>query len=667
MALTIDERTCQNLRESLQHEWLETNGIGGYASGTLVGCNTRKYHGLLVASLTEPAGRFVLLSKYEDSVLAEGREVSLSCNRYPGVFHPDGYRHLNEFRLDEGPVFRYRIGEVVIRKRLLMVEGENTVLARYDLVESPHPVTLRLRPLLAFRRHHELKREDGVIRTATKAVDRGFVIHPYPGLPPLSIQTSLPSAFAPAPDWYRRFEYLREAERGYDHHEDLFMPGTMDIALEPGGSVVVSASVTRREAPSPQFWEQELARRRAEAELDRQAVRPGRDVPTAALLPSLIRAGRHFVIRTPSPDARPTIIAGYPWFDDWGRDTLISLPGLTFCSGRPDPGVSILKSMGPHERNGLIPNFFGAHPDQNAYNCVDASLWYCWAVQQMLAWTGDPATVRAHFWPVMQRILNAFMRGTVNDVFMAEDGLLHAGNPSTQLTWMDAKVRGVPVTSRHGFAVEINALWYNALCFAGQLAHDFAEAPFWPGDLTTRLRAAFSRKFWMESENCLADCVSQGVTDTAIRPNQILAVSLPFSPLAHYQQVGVVERVRRDLLTPYGLRTLAPQDPAYRGRYEGDQDSRDAAYHQGTVWPWLLGHFGEAYLRVAGDRKQAIRFLMREITPLLDYGLKGAGLRNLPEVFDGTPPHRANGCPAQAWSTAELIRLFALCSRRFSE
>jgi predicted glycogen debranching enzyme len=285
----------------------------------------------------------------------------------------------------------------------------------------------------------------------------------------------------------------------------------------------------------------------------------------------------------------------------------------------------------------------------------------------MLAWTGDRDTVRTHFWPVMQRILTQFMAGTTHHIFMTKSGLLHAGSQTTQLTWMDAQAYGKPVTPRHGCAVEINALWYNALCFADQLAADFGETPPWPGDLTARLKTAFGQLFWMESENCLADASANGVLDPSVRPNQILAVSLPYSPLESHQRIGVVDRVRKDLLTPYGLRTLSPRDPAYRGRYEGDQEQRDAAYHQGTVWPWLLGHFGEAYLRVTLDHRRAVRFLLAEIQPLLDYSLKGPGLQNVPEIFDGDPPQRPNGCMAQAWSTAELIRLFTLCSRGLPE
>jgi predicted glycogen debranching enzyme len=667
MSIIVNETDCQNLREALRKEWLDTNGIGGYASSTIIGCNTRKYHGLLVANLAEPAGRFLLLSKYEDSVVSDGKEFSLACHRYPGVYHPQGHQYLEEFRLDAGPVFRYRIGDAIVTKRLLMVQGENTLLVRYDLDGGTSPIALRLKPLLGFRRHHELKGADQVIRTLTHPVRHGFGIHPYEGLPPLFIQASLRATFHPAPDWYHRFEYFEEADRGYDHHEDLFRPGILDVPLHPGNGVVIAASVVRQNDPSD-AWEREVTRRRNIRHADAAtAARSPCPRSEPAMLPLLIRSGRHFVIETPEPERRPTIIAGYPWFDDWGRDTLISLPGLTFCSGRPEIGVAILQSMGPQMRHGLIPNFFAANPAHHAYNSVDASLWYFWAVQQLLDWTRDVDTVRRHLWPVMRDILAAFQRGTDNGIGMSAEGLLRAGNRGTQLTWMDAQAYGSPVTPRHGYAVEINALWYNALCFSGRLAQQFGEPPPWPADLPERTKAAFVRTFWIEADNYLADVVTDGVRDTAVRPNQIFAVSLPFSPLDGYQKIAVVDRVRRELLTPYGLRTLSPQHPAYRGRYEGDQDARDAAYHQGTVWPWLLGHFGEACLRTSVHRRHTARTLLTEIRPLLAYSLGGSGLLNVPEIFDGDPPHRPNGCRAQAWSTAELIRLFTLCGPNGNE
>ena len=657
----VSRPTCQNLGQSLRYEWLETNGLGGYASSTIHNCNTRKYHGLLVASLAEPAGRFTLLSKFEDSFSINGQSFALSCNQYPGAMHPDGHLHLDEFCEAEGPVFLYQAGSVTLRKRILMVQGENTVLVRYDLEKAGAPISLYLNPLLAFRRHFELKREDAYLRAATTPASQGFSIHPYEGLPALFIQASLTPRLHPALGWHHNFEYTVEAERGYDYHEDCFCPGTLEFNLEPGESVIVSASITEQ-TELPEAWDKELSLRKGNAQAANTFAHKAGDNRFTAPLPALIRSGRHFPIRMPG-SGRATIIAGYPWFDDWGRDTLISLPGLTFYSGRPELGAEILKAVAPHERDGLIPNCFAADPAQHAYNSVDASLLYFWAVHQYLDFTGDVDTVRIHLWPTLKRILQKFMEGTRFDTYMAPSGLLHAGNRHTQLTWTDATSHGEPVTPRHGFAVDLNAFWYNAIVFASHLAGAFGEPLPWPETLPIQIQTAFLKTFWLESEGYLADSFADGALDRSIRPNQIFAVSLPFSPLDIQQQKHVVDIVRRELFTPFGLRTLSPHDPAYRGRYEGDQPTRDAAYHQGTVWPWLLGHFGEAVLRTTDDRKAAALALADALRPLLDYSLRGQGLINVPEIFDGDSPHRPNGCPAQAWSSAELIRLFMLFAR----
>lgn len=656
--IVIPAHDCQALETSLRQEWLDTNGLGGYASSTIHNCNTRKYHGLLVAGLEDPAGRFTLLSKMEDALLVEGCEHPLSCNSYPGTLHPAGYVSLQEFRLEEGPIFLYQAGQARIRKELLMVQGENTVLIRYEIEEAETPVTLRLNPLLAYRRHHELKREDAYLRATTTPVARGFSIQPYQGMPTLFIQANRDCTFVTNPDWYRNFEYFVEAERGYDCHEDCFCPGTLEIVLGRGEGVIVSASITEQSDLAGAWQREESGRQMHIRAADAVAQRSG-SKDFAAPLSALIQSGRHFPFRTPG-SGRASIIAGYPWFDDWGRDTLISLPGLTFYSGRPELGVEILKAVAPHEREGLIPNCFAADPRFHAYNSVDASLWYFWAVQQMLTCTGDRDTIHDQLWPVLKRIAGCFMTGTRHDIFMMPDGLLHAGNPHTQLTWMDATSHGNPVTPRHGFAVELNALWFNAICFCEQLASDFGEIAPWDPTLRSRLEHSFHRAFWNDNAGCLADTFVDGIRNESIRPNQIFAVSLPYSPLTQAQQKQVVDVVRRELFTPFGLRTLSPRDPAYRGRYEGDQPTRDAAYHQGTVWPWLLGHFGEAVLRTSDDPKAAARDLAARISPLLDYSLDGAGLCNVPEIWDGDPPHYPRGCPAQAWSSAELIRLFTL-------
>jgi len=354
------------------------------------------------------------------------------------------------------------------------------------------------------------------------------------------------------------------------------------------------------------------------------------------------------------------VIAGYPWFASWGRDTLISIPGLAFGTGRIGEGIEILAEICLHESDCLLPNFCSADCAPEAYNTVDSSLWYFWAVQELLRISGDKALIRDRFWPVMKRIIRSFMDGTRFGIGMDARGLLHAGDGQTALTWMDATVGGIPVTPRHGYPVEINALWYNALCFARDLAAAFGEPAFSGGDLIPLLRRSFREVFWNPREGSLGDVFRDGVLDTAVRPNQIFAVSLPFSPLDPVQQTAVVRAVREQLLTPCGLRTLSPADPAYRGRYRGSPAERDGAYHQGSVWPWLLGAFGEAALRVADDPKQEKENLRRYLRTFLRQHLVEAGIGSVSELFDGDAPHRPGGCIAQAWSVAELLRLYKL-------
>jgi predicted glycogen debranching enzyme len=642
-------------------EWLDTNGTGSYASSTILTCHTRKYHGLLVAALNDLPGRYVLLSKFEDSLLAHDREFSLACHRYPGVYFPRGHQYLREFRQDECPHFTFQIGDVRIRRSVMLVQGENTVLVRYAVEQSTIPLTLRLKPLLAFRAFHELRKEDVTLQPRTYPVDNGFKIQPYNGLPALFIQSSLRSMFYPAPVWYRDFEYFVEAERGYEHHEDLFQPGVLEIPLRKDGAVIIAASVQEQPALSVRTWDRERQRRRAEAARAEGVAKRCRRTEVRQWLPPLVQAGRQFLART--PDGQTRIVAGYHWFETWGRDLLIALPGLTFYAGQPELGARILAELSDHEKDGLLPNCFGPRAGQHAYNSVDAALWYFWAVQQMLDHTGDLEAVRVRCWPIMERILRAYMRGTRHGIFMNQDGLIHAGDSRTQLTWMDAVVHGRPVTPRHGYAVEINALWFNAVSFADALAERTAISRFWERDLASRIRTAFSRMFWMPDEGYLADVFSDGHLDTSIRPNQLFAVSLPFSPLDSEQMMRVTDKVRRELLTPFGLRTLSPGNPTYKGRCEGDQASRDSAYHQGTVWPWLLGPFGDACLRVSGNRNATIRFLLENMQPLL-HDMAQAGLGHVPEIYDGDPPHVRRGCIAQAWSTGELLRILSVCGSR---
>ena len=656
MRARIEKISSLPQKEALDLEWLETNGLGGYASSTILNCHTRKYHGLMVANLKEPPGRHVLLSKFEDSLRTEGNEFFFSCHQYPGAFFPQNWNIIKEFRLVPYPEFTYQIGELCIRKSIMLVYGEDRVLIRYDVGNCSRGV-LRLKPFLAYRGYHTLCRQNLFLHVKTYGVENGFKIQPYDGIPPLYIQTSVKSQFFPSPVWYNNFEYSREKERGYDWREDLFQPGFFEIPIKKGSVVIVSSSLNISQGQLKRIWTAEETKRvretgSSEAIINRfaQGDRP--------LLRNLIVAGQQFLIKTPSH--RPAIIAGYQWFGEWGRDTLISLPGLTFCCGRPEEGINILTSLGEFERDGLLPNYLSADEKENAYNTVDASLWYFWAVQQMLKYTGDLETIRSRMWPVMKGIIRHFMAGTVFDIHMSDNGLLHAGGDDTCLTWMDAVVEEKPVVSRFGYPVEVNALWYNALCFVAELAKLFGEDESTFSDLIPKIQRSFQDTFWIESEGHLGDVFANGSLDRAVRPNQILAVSLPFSPLSPSRRRQVVNKVEQLLLTPCGLRTLSSKDVRYRGRYGGDTVSRDMAYHQGTVWPWLLGHFGEAYLNVAEDKTVAKAFLLDYLRSFLSQHLTEAGIGCISEIFDGDPPHRPHGCISQAWSAAELIRLYSL-------
>jgi predicted glycogen debranching enzyme len=574
------------------------------------------------------------------------------------VFFPQGNHFLKEFRLAQFPRFTYESDDFRVHKAILMIHGEDRVLIKYDIEHCTAPGVLSVKPFIAFRGYHALTSQNMYLQTKTCAIENGFKITPYDGMPHIFMHTDVESQFHPSPVWHNNFEYRVEKERGFDWHEDLFRPGIFEVPVKKGSSVIFSASLDFCEERLGELWLAETRRRDLEAEETEEIAEKFNHEEDKIHIRNLIASGRQFLIKTPS--GRPAIIAGYHWFGDWGRDTLISLPGLTFCIGRISEGIAILASLGAHERDGLLPNYFSDDETGNAYNTVDTSLWYFWAVQQMLKHTDDSEPLKTRIWPAMKRILHGYMGGTAFNIHMDKNGLIWAGDKDTQLTWMDATVHNRPVTPRWGYAVEINALWYNAVCFAHELARRFDDHEFFFHDLIPRIQRSFVNTFWIESESYLGDVFCEGHLDRAVRPNQILAVSLSYSPLEPHQWSGVVERVKHRLLTSVGLRTLSPEDRHYKGCYEGNGYARDAAYHQGTVWPWMLAHFGEAYLKVENDKAQAKNFLIALIRAFVTRHMREAGVGCVSEIFDGDPPHRPNGCISQAWSAAGLIRLYIL-------
>lgn len=642
---------------ALSREWLETNGIGGFASSTPFGLNTRRYHGLLVAATRPPVGRLVLLSKFEETIIINGQRFELSANQYPGAIHPEGYKLLQEFRLDPFPVFTYAAGGVLIEKSLFMVDGENSVVVQYRLVEdvkashnvaSALNIQLELRPLISFRDYHSLARENDFLDKNIKT-ERGLVaLKPYADTPSLYVAHDADEVDSTS-YWYRNFEYRAEQERGFDFREDLYSPFALSLDMSRRRQANIIASTELRAAESASEY-----RRR---EIERRC----RVIEAAGFedqfLSSLVAAADQFIV---ARAARKTVIAGYHWFSDWGRDTMIALPGLTLLTGRAEIARRVLLEFARHVDRGMLPNRFPDAGEILEYNTVDATLWFFESVRALLEQTDDYEFVRVNLYDTLVDIIDWHVRGTRYNIHVDEDGLLYSGADGVQLTWMDARVGERVVTPRRGKPVEIQALWYNALRVMEGLAAKFNDAQNAGRfkEMACRARVSFNRLFWNEEASCLLDVVDKDEPDASIRPNQIFAVSLRHTMLPYERARQVVDVVRRDLLTPYGLRSLSPHDPQYVPAYTGGPGERDAKYHQGTVWAWLMGPFIVAYLKVSGETQGARTQALQWLAPFHEH-LSCAGLGSISEIFDGDAPHTPRGCIAQAWSIAELLRAAA--------
>lgn len=646
MPLSFDKSLTQNFDEALRREWLETNGLGGWASSTLTGAHTRRYHGLLVAATQPPVGRMVLLSKLDETLSCNGARYELGCNRYPGAVHPRGYEHLVAFTRDLFPVFEFEAGGVRLRKTIATVQGENTTLVLYEVLRSPSEFEIELRPFVAYRDYHSMTHANNSIRREAQFNDGLFRVQPYERAPELFI--SAPQAsFVAQPEWYYNFEYSIEQYRGLDAREDLFTYGVFKRTLREGERFGVIASISNPNGRDAfQIFEQEQQRR--EKLFTPQIVQD-------EFAKTLTLAADQFIVRR-GADLR-TIIAGYHWFSDWGRDTMIALPGICLSTGRFEDARKILRTFAQSVSEGMLPNRFPDAGEQPEYNTVDATLWFFVAIYKYLAYTKDEPFVRDELLPVLRDIIAWHERGTRYNIHGDHDGLLSAGAPGVQLTWMDAKVGDWVVTPRQGKALEINALWYNALAIYAKLAQrlgDKAEAKTF-AQRAEQVKTRFNEVFWNEATGALYDYVDGDFRDAALRPNQIFALSLPFVLLDKEKARRVLQVVDEKLYTPMGLRSLAASEPGYRPHYGGDQWSRDSAYHQGTVWSWLLGPFISALVRVEGKAgKQRAREVIEKIKP----HLTDAGLDTISEIFDAEPPHMPRGCMAQAWSVGELLRAY---------
>lgn len=636
----------------LSREWLDTNSKGSYSSSTLFDCPTRRYHGLLVSHAGHLPEKHVFLSKMECSLTLRKQTFDFFTNKHPnGNFFPEGFNHFEEFRYDLYPSVVYRVGSHRLERSVQLLYDRDIVLLRYRLLEGDS-AQLSLKPLLAFRNFHHLGHESMRLQVKTYFVDEGWTMHPYPELPPLFVSCSESADFYPGPNWVKRIEYPVEQQRGFGYQEDLFCPGFYELSVKQGQEFIFALGLERlpREEIA-EAWRKEENRRRSLMERFQKQGSPRAELK--------YEAEKFLVTRA---DGSTSIVAGYPWFAEWGRDAMIAAPGLTLHRDEDEKLVDIAVTFLKQARQGLVPNYLGTGSHGASYNSVDAVLWLYSALQEYWHKTKNKTRL-GEIQVQLEKTLLDLATGDVT--YVDDDGLLYAGSPSSQLTWMDANVHGVPVTPRYGRAVEVNALWFNALGFVADLNRALQKpVPERFTNWLERFPGAFRRSFWMEERGYLADVVNEEGRDESLRPNQIFAVSLPLSPLSPKEMRAVVDKVTSNLLTPVGLRTLAPSDSRFVPFYTGGSDERDRSYHQGTVWPWLAYHYAKAFLRVADNPQEAKTFLRKNLETLWTRHREEAGIGGISEIFDACHPYQPDGCIFQAWSHAEVIRLLDLLEEK---
>jgi len=642
MLLKKETSFLQNFDQAAACEYIETNGLGGWSSSSITGAHTRRYHGLFVAAINPPTDRMVLLSKLDETIITGVNRYELSCNLYDGnILHPNGNQYLQSFTKDFFPEWIYQVNGISLRKTICMIHGENTVVVQYEVVKAEAAFTLELLPLIAARGYHELNHTSPRMHW-----DVGFnngIFHNQPdGVN--NIYISVPgSGYQHTPRWFNNFKYSVEQYRGLDYTEDLFNHGIFSVQLNEGDILHIIISTENPEGrDAKSLIKKELNRRKNL--LNEQ--------PDDDCLQQLILAADQFIVKR-NENLR-TVIAGYHWFTDWGRDTMISLPGLTLSTGRYDDAKKILAAFAQSVSMGMLPNRF-QEKEPPEYNNVDGTLWYFIAVYKYLLATNDKKFVLNEILPVLKEIIDWHFNGTRYNIHVSEDGLLFAGESGQQLTWMDARIGTWVVTPRIGKPVEIQALWYNALKIFSELLllnKQMKEAE------TMELKAAkakenFDRLFWNEESNYLYDVIDEkGIPDITLRPNQIFAISLPFVLVENEKAKAVLKIIEEKLYTPVGLRSLPADDVNYRPHYGGDQWHRDSSYHEGTVWSWLLGAYIDALIKI-NSQKSKIKKVIEDFKSHLNEACIGS----VSEIFDADAPHHPRGCVAQAWGVAEVLRV----------
>ncbi len=645
--LKFDKTQLVNLEYSLNREILRSNRGGSFSISTIIGCNTRKYHGLLVSPVKQYENkRYVFLSSLDETVIQHNSEFNLGIHKYEGeIYDPKGHKYVVDFSTDIVSGTVYRVGGVMLCKESLLVDQEEQILLRYTLMDAHSPTTLRFRPFLAFRDMHTLTHANHYADTHVVNIKNGVCSKMYPDLPALYMQFSKPVDFVSVPDWYYGIEYPKEQERGYDYREDLFVPGYFEVDIKKGESIVFSASL-KEENPN-------TLKRRFATQIERR-------LPRSSFMHCLTNAAQQFIVRN-DEDKTTEVIAGFPWFGVWGRDTFIALPGITLGIDDPRTCKEVLDTMVSRMEGGLFPNM--GSRENPAFNSADAPLWFFTAVQQYAEYLGQNAMIWKQYGNVMKTVLENFRNGSLPyNIRMHDNGLIYAGQEGKVLTWMDAIIKGVPVTPRMGYPVEIQALWYNAIMFTLALAEEAGDKKFvkeWK-DLPKLICNSFVETFWDEEKGYLADVVNGDKKDWSIRPNQIFATSLPYSLIDDEIKKSVLDVVNSQLITPRGLRTLSPDDPNYKGICEGDQEARDAAYHQGTIWPWLLEGFSAGWLRI--HKKSGVAYISDLLHGFEDE-MTQHGIGTISEIYNGDPPHQAKGAISQAWSVAALLQMLKMIEK----
>jgi len=633
--IEFDKNDLVNLNFSKEREILRCSRTGSFASTTLSGLNTRKYHGLFIVPQDNfNHERHVLVSNLNESIVINDMDFRIGTHQYKGgVIDPKGNKYLQRFTADQIPTFYYRVGKFNFTKEILFLNDSDRLIVKYTITDNYDSASIQFQPLLAFRSIHSLTHVNDHVNTNFTPVENGVGFCLYDQFTPVFLQCSTPVSYEHKPTWFNGFEYEEELKRGYDCHEDLMSPGTLttqvrdkEIYLTIGTEPIPTDDIARL----------------YEAEANRHTAR-------SSFFGCLQNAAEQFIVKR---NGKTEIIAGYPWFGRWGRDTFIALPGLTLALHRPELCKEIMDQMIQEMNNGLFPNI--GEGNAAAYNSVDAPLWFFRTLQLYTEATHSKRQIWNEYGPAMRSILEAYRDGTFNNIKRLDNGLIYAGGPGLALTWMDAIVDGKPVTPRTGCQVEINALWYNAVHFSIELARQARDSDFvheWE-KLIQNFPAVFKETFWSKELGYLADYVNGDYKNFQVRPNMMIAISLPYTPISEKIRQLVLKRTCEELLTEKGIRTLSPKDPDYKGHYAGNQAERDSAYHQGCCWPWLLFPFADGMIAIY--QKSAFPFLQKVLYKF-DTCMKSYGLSTIAEIADGDPPYKPNGCISQAWSVAALL------------